>query len=575
MIDELSLGLAPVIVEQLLDIVRAIRDQGTTIILVEQSVNVALTVAETAYFMEKGEIRFKGPTAELLERPDMLRSVFLEGAGAAVGQTTPSGQRHQRPHAHAEARRRAAARRRRRRTAESADARPARGRRAVDQGASAASARSDDVSLRRSAQGEILGFIGPNGAGKTTLFDLISGFVAPDAGRVVLDGIDVTDAGARRPGPPRPGPLVPGRPPVPVAHRARDDRARARAPARRARPVAAALHLPAVAEPSARVAAAGRRAGRADGPRAPSPTSSSASCRPAAGASSTSPASLAHEPDGDPLRRAVVGHRPARDRGARPAAPARIRDATGASLLVIEHDMPLITAISDRLVALDLGTVIDRRARPAEVLNHPHGRSRPTSAPTTNVIALGHPDADGTEPMDPPTPVHTAHQAATLASQAAVAMRELDRPSCWAIGQGLARYRPFIAVDRRRSSSSRSAGHAERPSTATTAPRSSDAGDAVPRATPAALDRRPTVTDGTAGAASTGDGRDATGPAPSASGRGRTGRTPAQRQRRSGCRRRRPPTATRRPAASRCRRLRPAVRAAPSAATTAAPPTRA
>ena len=62
MIDELSLGLAPIIVEQLLDIVRAIRDRGTTIILVEQSVNVALTVAETAYFMEKGEIRFHGPT---------------------------------------------------------------------------------------------------------------------------------------------------------------------------------------------------------------------------------------------------------------------------------------------------------------------------------------------------------------------------------------------------------------------------------------------------------------------------------------------------------------------------------
>ena len=89
MIDELSLGLAPVVVEQLLPIVRAMRDQGTTVILVEQSVNVALTVAETAYFMEKGEIRFHGPTAELLDRPDVLRSVFLEGAGkagAAAGQ---------------------------------------------------------------------------------------------------------------------------------------------------------------------------------------------------------------------------------------------------------------------------------------------------------------------------------------------------------------------------------------------------------------------------------------------------------------------------------------------------------
>jgi hypothetical protein len=68
------------IIEQLLEIVKAIRAQGTTIILVEQSVNVALTVAETAYFMEKGEIRFQGPTAELLERPDLLRSVFFSSS---------------------------------------------------------------------------------------------------------------------------------------------------------------------------------------------------------------------------------------------------------------------------------------------------------------------------------------------------------------------------------------------------------------------------------------------------------------------------------------------------------------
>src|SRR5205823_11529439 len=60
MIDELSLGLAPTIVGQLVDIVRAIHEQGTTIIDVEQSVNVALTLAERAIFMEKGEVRFSG-----------------------------------------------------------------------------------------------------------------------------------------------------------------------------------------------------------------------------------------------------------------------------------------------------------------------------------------------------------------------------------------------------------------------------------------------------------------------------------------------------------------------------------
>ncbi|MGH2760022.1 MAG: MFS transporter [Actinomycetota bacterium] len=85
MIDELSLGLAPVIVQQLLEIVKDIHARGTTIILVEQSVNVALTVAEHAYFMEKGQIRFDGPTGQLLKRSDILRSVFLEGAHAVVG----------------------------------------------------------------------------------------------------------------------------------------------------------------------------------------------------------------------------------------------------------------------------------------------------------------------------------------------------------------------------------------------------------------------------------------------------------------------------------------------------------
>ena len=84
MIDELSLGLAPLIVQQLLHIVEEIHKQGTTVVLVEQSVNVALTVAQHAYFMEKGEIRFNGSTGELLNRKDILRSVFLEGAGAAV-----------------------------------------------------------------------------------------------------------------------------------------------------------------------------------------------------------------------------------------------------------------------------------------------------------------------------------------------------------------------------------------------------------------------------------------------------------------------------------------------------------
>lgn len=81
LIDELSLGLAPVIVGQLLEMVRGINASGTAVVLVEQSVNIALSVARHAYFMERGQVQFDGPSDELLERTDLLRAVFLEGAG--------------------------------------------------------------------------------------------------------------------------------------------------------------------------------------------------------------------------------------------------------------------------------------------------------------------------------------------------------------------------------------------------------------------------------------------------------------------------------------------------------------
>lgn len=83
-IDELSLGLAPAVVSELLEVVKRIHAQGTTVVLVEQSVNVALSIADRAYFMEKGEIRFSGAAKELLEREDLLRSVFLQGAAKGL-----------------------------------------------------------------------------------------------------------------------------------------------------------------------------------------------------------------------------------------------------------------------------------------------------------------------------------------------------------------------------------------------------------------------------------------------------------------------------------------------------------
>jgi ABC-type branched-subunit amino acid transport system ATPase component len=78
-IDELSLGLAPIMVQELLDTVRELKAQGLTMIIVEQSLNVALAVADRAVFMEKGQVRFDGPARELAERDDLARAVFLGG----------------------------------------------------------------------------------------------------------------------------------------------------------------------------------------------------------------------------------------------------------------------------------------------------------------------------------------------------------------------------------------------------------------------------------------------------------------------------------------------------------------
>src|SRR5690606_31510469 len=65
LVDELSLGLAPLVVSQLVPLLRQARDEGSTIVLVEQSVDIALSLADRAVFLEKGEVRFHGPADEL------------------------------------------------------------------------------------------------------------------------------------------------------------------------------------------------------------------------------------------------------------------------------------------------------------------------------------------------------------------------------------------------------------------------------------------------------------------------------------------------------------------------------
>jgi ABC-type branched-subunit amino acid transport system ATPase component/predicted MFS family arabinose efflux permease len=85
MVDELALGLAPKTVDRLMEIVRDLNADGTTVILVEQSVNRAMLLAERSVFLERGEVRFDGPTDELLGRDDLLRPVFLAAASSGLG----------------------------------------------------------------------------------------------------------------------------------------------------------------------------------------------------------------------------------------------------------------------------------------------------------------------------------------------------------------------------------------------------------------------------------------------------------------------------------------------------------
>jgi ABC-type branched-subunit amino acid transport system ATPase component len=81
LIDELSLGLAPVVVQRMLEVVDRLKAGGQTMIIVEQSLNVAMAIADRAIFLEKGEVKFEGATRELVERDDLARAVFFGTEG--------------------------------------------------------------------------------------------------------------------------------------------------------------------------------------------------------------------------------------------------------------------------------------------------------------------------------------------------------------------------------------------------------------------------------------------------------------------------------------------------------------
>lgn len=397
-IDELSLGLAPMIVGQLCEVVRNLNGDGTTIVVVEQSVNVALTLAERAVFLEKGRSRFEGPTQELLDRPDILRSVFIAGAdshsddGSSAGASTTSA-----PSAESE---------------ESADAIRAidlsslsRNRDHLDThrpvhplvgvnghtvpGSDAGPAPSDqptpvlachgitkrfggvnalsDVSLEV-MPGEIVGLIGQNGAGKTTLMDCISGFHTIDGGFVTFRGVDITDwepferARGRLGRSFQDARLFPSLTVLETIAVANEQSAECRsliadatrqpasyisedAVVERAKEIISLLGLTTYANtPTGALSTGTRRIVELACLLAQDPVLMCLD-EPSAGVAQKETEALG------PLLRQICEH-------------------TGAALLIIEHDMPLLSGLCDRLVALELGSVISSGA-PDQVLEDP------------------------------------------------------------------------------------------------------------------------------------------------------------------------------------------------------------
>jgi branched-chain amino acid transport system ATP-binding protein len=79
MMDEPSLGLAPIIAKMIFDIVRAIRDEGVTVLLIEQNAKAALDIADYGYVLETGRITLHGPGAELLADDRVRRAYLGEG----------------------------------------------------------------------------------------------------------------------------------------------------------------------------------------------------------------------------------------------------------------------------------------------------------------------------------------------------------------------------------------------------------------------------------------------------------------------------------------------------------------
>jgi ABC-type branched-subunit amino acid transport system ATPase component/MFS family permease len=342
LIDELSLGLAPIVVSQLTALVREVAAGGTAVVLVEQSVNVALSLATNAYFLERGEVRYSGPAQELTQRPDLLRAVFLSDPATRAGHGMATSTNGDSPSAAPVL------------TDESSERAPALELVSVTRRFGGIAAVSD-VSLRVD-EGEIVGLLGQNGAGKTTLFDLICGYQSPDGGRILLSGSDVTRRAPHRRarvGLARTfqgGRLFPGLTVEEAVAVALDQSVDVRDP------LNAALRLPAERESEAWVAARVAQLLDLFGLTSYS-DSFTAELSTGTRRIVEFACSVAHQPSvlllDEPA--AGVAQREVEQLG---AVIERIRRELGCAIVVIEHDVPLLASVSDRLVALEAGQII-------------------------------------------------------------------------------------------------------------------------------------------------------------------------------------------------------------------------
>jgi branched-chain amino acid transport system ATP-binding protein len=90
LVDELSLGLAPVVVKRLVPVLESIAVSGVGVLLIEQFAHVALGLAQNAYVLEGGRIRYHGTAQDLIDRPDVLHTAYLLREGELPESDTSS-----------------------------------------------------------------------------------------------------------------------------------------------------------------------------------------------------------------------------------------------------------------------------------------------------------------------------------------------------------------------------------------------------------------------------------------------------------------------------------------------------